>query len=59
MTQTRKKWFDGMRDVETGLFPECVVLPRTKHPAGHGQHELSAQLLTGVDAAFMVFFRWW
>lgn len=48
-----------MRDVETGRFPECVELPGTKHPARHWMHEVSAQLLTGVDEAFMVFFRWW
>lgn len=40
-------------------FPERVVLPRTKHPTRHWKQQVSTQLLTGVDEAFMVFFRWW
>lgn len=32
---------------------------KTKHQARHWKHEVGAQLLTGVDEAFMVFFRWW
>lgn len=48
-----------MKDAETGCFQECVVLPRTEHPARHCEREVGAQLLTGVDEAFMVFFRWW
>lgn len=45
--------------MENGRFPECAELPRTKHPAKHWKNEVGAQLLTGVDEAFMVFFKWW